>query len=114
VLVSAQPPDCRPAGRLDLARSANTDFERIVVTIRLAIAAAAGRPMPAFDIALRRYWDHQHPGEPLEEYLRRDGLVARFGRALPDQMQAALGELAQGLALPGMLGSAVGQLTGRW
>ncbi|KPI02939.1 hypothetical protein OK074_5089 [Actinobacteria bacterium OK074] len=98
--------------RLDLARSANTDFERIVLTIRLAIADAVGRPMPAFDIALRRYWDHQHPGEPLEEYLRRDGLVTRFGRALPAQMQAALGEVAQGLALPGMLGSTVGQLTG--
>jgi hypothetical protein len=98
--------------RLDLARSANTDFERVVVTIRLAIAAAVGRPMPAFDIALRRYWDHRHPGEPLEEYLRRDGLVARFGRGLPEQVQAALGEVAQGLALPGMLGSAVGQLTG--
>ncbi|WP_328688030.1 ATP/GTP-binding protein [Streptomyces phaeochromogenes] len=98
--------------RLDLARSANTDFERVVVTIRLAVAAAVGRPMPAFDIALRRYWDHQHPGEPLEEYLRGDGLAARFGTALPEQMKAALGEVAQGLALPGMLGSAVGQLTG--
>ncbi|MFD8913900.1 hypothetical protein [Streptomyces sp. NPDC059575] len=98
--------------RLDLARSANTDFERIVLTIRLAVAAAVGRPMPAFDIALRRYWDHQHPGEPLEEYLRRDGLVTRFGRALPEQMKAALGEIAQTLALPGMLDSAVGQLTG--
>ncbi|MEV6500799.1 ATP/GTP-binding protein [Streptomyces prunicolor] len=98
--------------RLDLARSANTDFERVIVTIRLAVAAAVGRPMPAFDIALRRYWDHQHPGEPLEEYLRRDGLLTRFGQALPQQMQAALGEVAQSLALPGMLGSAVGQLTG--
>ncbi|MDV9169016.1 ATP/GTP-binding protein [Streptomyces sp. W16] len=98
--------------RLDLARSANTDFERVVVTIRLAVAAAVGRPMPAFDIALRRYWDHRHPGEPLEEHLRRDGLLTRFGQALPQQMQAALGEVAQGLALPGMLGSAVGQLTG--
>ncbi|MEV0479697.1 ATP/GTP-binding protein [Streptomyces sp. NPDC050508] len=98
--------------RLDLARSANTDFERVVVMIRLSIAAAVGRPMPAFDIALRRYWDHRHPGEPLEEYLRRDGLLTRFGQALPQQMQAALGEVAQGLALPGMLGSAVGQLTG--
>lgn len=98
--------------RLDLARSANTDFERVIVTIRLAVAAAVGRPMPAFDIALRRYWDHRHPGEPLEEYLRRDGLVTRFGQALPQQMQAALGEVAQSLTLPGMLGSAVGQLTG--
>ncbi|MEW2134834.1 ATP/GTP-binding protein [Streptomyces sp. NPDC005435] len=98
--------------RLDLARSANTDFERVVLTIRLAVAAAVGRPMPAFDIALRRYWDQRHPGEPLEEYLRRDGLVTRFGRALPEQMQAALGEIAQKLALPGMVGSAVGQLTG--
>ena len=98
--------------RLDLARSANTDFERVIVTIRLAVAAAVGRPMPAFDIALRRYWDHRHPGEPLEEYLRRDGLLTRFGQVLPQQIQAALGEVAQSLALPGMLGSALGQLTG--
>ncbi|MEU8709678.1 ATP/GTP-binding protein [Streptomyces sp. NPDC048565] len=98
--------------RVDLAHSANIDFERVVLTIRLAVAAAVGRPMPAFDIALRRYWDRTYPNQSLDEYLRRDGLMARFGQALPSQMQAALGEVAQGLALPGMLGSAVGQLTG--
>ncbi|WP_324290407.1 hypothetical protein [Streptomyces sp. H27-H1] len=70
------------------------------------------RPLPAFDIALRRYWEHQHPGEPLEEYLHRGGLASEFGKALPQQMQSALGDVAQALLLPGTVGSAVGQLTG--
>ena len=98
--------------RIDLARSAGTDFERVVLTIRLAVAARLGRPLPAFDIALRRYWEHQHPGEPLEEYLSRGGLSARFGKALPQQIQSALGDVAQTLLLPGTVGTAIGQLTG--
>lgn len=60
--------------RIDLARAAGNDFERVLLTLRLALAAHLGRPLPAFDIALRRYWEHQHPGEPLEEYLARGGL----------------------------------------
>ncbi|MFF7986961.1 ATP/GTP-binding protein [Streptomyces sp. NPDC007901] len=97
--------------RIDLARSAGTDFEQIVLTIRAALTRI-GRPLPAFDLALRRYWEANHPGEPLEEYLRRGGLGARFGQALPQQMQSALADVAQTLMLPGTIGSAVGQLTG--
>ncbi|MEV7684051.1 ATP/GTP-binding protein [Streptomyces sp. NPDC088341] len=97
--------------RIDLARSAGTDFERVVLTIRLALTGL-GRPLPAFDIALRRYWEHQHPGEPLEEYLRRGGLASRFGQALPQQMQSVLGDLAQALLLPGTVGSVLGEVTG--
>jgi hypothetical protein len=97
--------------RVDLARSAGTDFERLVLTIRLALTAV-GRPLPAFDLALRRYWDANHPGEPLEDYLRRGGLASRFGRALPEQLQSALADVAQALLLPGTVGSAVGQVTG--
>lgn len=96
--------------RIDLARSANTDFERIVLTIRLALAGL-GRPLPAFDLALRRYWEANHPGEPLEEYLRRGGLAAKFGQALPQQMQSALADVAQALLLPGTIGSALGQVS---
>ncbi|WP_330481476.1 ATP/GTP-binding protein [Streptomyces sp. NBC_00724] len=97
--------------RIDLARSAGTDFEHVILTIRLALAEL-GRPLPAFDLALRRYWEHQHPGEPLEEYLRRGGLASRFGKALPQQMQSALGDIAQALLLPGTVGSVVGEVTG--
>ncbi|GAA3372616.1 ATP/GTP-binding protein [Streptomyces antimycoticus] len=96
--------------RIDLARSASTDFKRIVLTIRAALAELG--PLPAFDVALRRYWEHQHPGEPLEEYLHRGGLTSRFSRALPQQMQSALSDVAQALLLPGTVGSAVGQVTG--
>ncbi|MFF5491543.1 ATP/GTP-binding protein [Streptomyces virginiae] len=98
--------------RIDLARSAGTDFERVLLTIRLALAAHLGRPLPAFDIALRRYWEHQHPGESLEEYLARGGLAGKFGKALPQQMQSALSDVAQALLLPGTVGGAIGQLTG--
>ncbi|MEU9072378.1 ATP/GTP-binding protein [Streptomyces sp. NPDC048306] len=98
--------------RIDLARSTGIDFERVVLSIRLAIASL-GRPMPAFDLALRRHWERNHPGEPLEEYLRRGGLFSRFTNAvnLPQQMQSALADVAQALALPGTVGGALGQLT---
>ncbi|MFE7529113.1 ATP/GTP-binding protein [Kitasatospora sp. NPDC057542] len=95
--------------RIDLARSAGTDFERLVLTLRLALAGL-DRALPAFDIALGRYWEHNHPGESLEEYLRRAGLVSRFAKALPGQVQAALSKAAEELALPGAVGSAVGQV----
>ncbi|MGW1598783.1 ATP/GTP-binding protein [Streptomyces sp. NPDC002343] len=97
--------------RIDLARSASTSFEDLVLTVRAALSTL-GRPLPAFDLALRRYWDHRHPGEPLEEYLHRGGLAARFGKALPQQMQSAMADVAQALLLPGTVGAAVGQLTG--
>ncbi|MFE7935493.1 ATP/GTP-binding protein, partial [Streptomyces sp. NPDC057456] len=97
--------------RIDLARSAGTDFEQVVLTIRAALTRI-GRPLPAFDLALRRYWEANHPGEPLEEYLRRGGLGSRFGQALPQQMQSALADVAQALMLPGTIGSVVGQVAG--
>lgn len=97
--------------RIDLARAAGTDFERIVLTIRLALAEL-GRPLPAFDLALKRYWEAQHPTESLEDYLRRGGLAGKFGKNLPQQMQSALADVAQMLLLPGTVGSAVGQVTG--
>lgn len=99
--------------RIDLARAAGMDFERVVLTIRLAVAAL-GRPMPAFDPALRRYWEHNHPGEPIEDYLRRGGLMSRFSAAatLPQQMQSALSDVAQALFLPGTVGSALGHGAG--
>ncbi|MEW2622857.1 ATP/GTP-binding protein [Streptomyces sp. NPDC048106] len=95
--------------RIDLAQAAGMDFERVILTIRLAVATL-GRPMPAFDLALRRYWEHNHPGEPIEDYLRRGGLLSRFSAAaaLPQQMQSALGDVAQALLLPGTVGSALG------
>ncbi|MGA5508992.1 ATP/GTP-binding protein [Streptomyces umbrinus] len=97
--------------RIDLARTAGTDFEQVVLTIRLALARL-GRPLPAFDLALRRYWEHAHPREPLEEYLRRGGLASKFGQALPQQMQSAMSDVAQALLLPGTVGAVVGQVTG--
>ncbi|WP_030889963.1 hypothetical protein [Streptomyces sp. NRRL S-1868] len=97
--------------RIDLSRSAGTTFEDVVLTIRAALATAVARPLPAFDIALRRYWEAQHPGDPLDAYLERGGL-SRFGKALPQQTQSALSDVAQALLLPGTVGSAVGQVTG--
>ncbi|MEU7160365.1 ATP/GTP-binding protein [Streptomyces chrestomyceticus] len=99
--------------RIDLARSraaTGSVFENVVLTVRLALAAAVGRPLPSFDLALRRYWDAQHPGEPLEEYVRRTGLAGRFGQMLPQQMQAAVSEAIGALQLPGLVGSAAGQV----
>lgn len=59
--------------RIDLSRSASTgsDFERVLLTIRLALARELGRTLPSFDVALRAYWEHTHPSEPLDEYVPR-------------------------------------------
>ncbi|WP_328380614.1 ATP/GTP-binding protein (plasmid) [Streptomyces sp. NBC_00440] len=99
--------------RIDLARSASTgaDFERVILTIRLALAGALGRPLPSFDVALRQYWEVTHPGEPLDEYIRRTGLTGKFSAMLPQQMQSAVSEIAGALELPGLVGSAAGQVT---
>ncbi|MFD3679639.1 hypothetical protein [Streptomyces sp. NPDC058613] len=99
--------------RIDLSRAASTgsDFERVILTIRLALAGALGRTLPSFDVALRHYWEHVHPGEPLDEYVRRAGLAGRFAEMLPQQLQAGVGEVAAALALPGLVGSAAQQLT---
>ncbi|MFF2812542.1 hypothetical protein ACFVT2_36310 [Streptomyces sp. NPDC058000] len=98
--------------RIDLSRAAGTDFEGVLLTVRLALAGAVGRPLPAFDLALRRYWDHNHPGEPLEEYLRRTGLTGRFAQALPEHLQATISDVVSALELPGMVGATVSQITG--
>ncbi|MGP3691077.1 ATP/GTP-binding protein [Streptomyces sp. IBSNAI002] len=99
--------------RIDLSRSASTgaDFERAILTIRLALAGALGRGLPSFDVALRHYWEVTHPGELLDEYVRRTGIAGRFTNLLPGQLQAGVGEVAAALALPGLIGSAAGQLT---
>ncbi|WP_158718021.1 hypothetical protein [Streptomyces sp. NRRL F-2664] len=76
---------------IDLSRAASTgsDFERVILTIRLALAGALGRPMPSFDVALRHYWEHVHPGEPLDEYIRRSGLAGKFAEMLPSSCRPA-------------------------
>ncbi|WP_369142393.1 ATP/GTP-binding protein [Streptomyces sp. R44] len=108
----AGPPGVRVVPvRIDLARSAGMDFEQIVLTLRLALTRI-GRPLPAFDVALRRYWETVHPGEPLEEYLKRGGLARTFGQALPQQMKSALADVAQALLLPGTIGTVVGEVVG--
>ncbi|MFI0941269.1 ATP/GTP-binding protein [Streptomyces sp. NPDC021020] len=96
--------------RIDLSRQSGLGFEDILLALRLA-AGRLGSPMPAFDLALRRYWDVNHPGEPLEAYLRRHGFLRRFATAmsLPEQVQSVLGDVAQAVALPGTLGALVGQ-----
>lgn len=99
--------------RFDLSRDAGGDFETLVLTLRLA-AAELGVPMPAFDLAFQRYWSHNHPGEPVDEYLRRRTWLSRLPgtRSLPGQMQSALSDIAQAVALPGTTGALVGQSVG--
>ncbi|MEU6493441.1 ATP/GTP-binding protein [Streptomyces sp. NPDC046984] len=96
--------------RIDLARDSGADFESMVLAIRLA-AAEIGGPMPTFDLALQRYWEHNHPGETLDDYvLRRTRLSGLPGaRNLSGQMQSALTDVAQAVALPGTVGNVVGQ-----
>lgn len=96
--------------RVDLSRDAGTDFESLMLALRLA-AAEAGQAMPTFDIAFQRYWERNHPGEPLDEYLRRRTWFSRFpgAQSLPGQMQSVLADVAQAVAFPGTAGALVGQ-----
>ncbi|GGP66459.1 ATP/GTP-binding protein [Saccharothrix coeruleofusca] len=94
--------------RIDLARQAGVDFESVVLAVRLALTAL-GRPMPAFDLALRRYWEHNHPGEPVEEHLRGYATSNRAARSLSSQMQSVLADVAQALGFPATIGALMGK-----
>ncbi|MEW2264290.1 ATP/GTP-binding protein [Streptomyces sp. NPDC047853] len=95
--------------RVDLSRDSGVDLESLILAVRLA-AAEIGQPMPTFDLALQRYWEHNHPGEPLDEYVRRRTRLSSLpgARNLSAQMQSALADVAQAVALPGTVGQVVG------
>ena len=93
--------------RIDLSRQHGMDFESLILTVRLAVAPLG--PMPAFDLAFRRYWDQCHPNESLNDYLSARGLHGRFGGATQQQIEDALNDVAQVLGMPGMLGKLAGQ-----
>jgi hypothetical protein len=92
--------------RIDFARQSGTDFEGVILAIRLALGRL-DRPLPVFDLALRRYWDVNHPGDPLEGYLRRNGTLRRLLEAasVPDQIQSVVDDVVAKLELPGVVGS---------
>lgn len=96
--------------RIDLSRQSGANFETVMLAVRLAVADL-GQPMPAFDLAFHRYWALNHPGEPIEEYLRRHTLVARLSSAgvLREQMDSVLADLSQVVTGVGTLGTLVGQ-----
>ena len=92
--------------RIDFARQSGIDFESMMLAIRLAVGRL-GRPMPAFDLALRHYWDINHPGDPLDGYLRRNGFLRRLlaSTSVPDQIQSVVDNIVQHLELPSVAGS---------
>lgn len=96
--------------RVDLSRQAGAGFETVVLALRLA-AAELRRPMPAFDLALSRYWEKNYPGLELRDFLQQQSLLRRNvdPGVLSEQMRSVLADVAQALALPGIVGSLVGQ-----
>ncbi|MFC1436061.1 ATP/GTP-binding protein [Streptacidiphilus sp. N1-3] len=98
--------------RIDLARAAGADLERVVLSLRLAVTVLQ-RPMPAFDLAFARYWEQAHPGEDLQDYLHRtSSAFARFADAtsLPEQLKDTLADVAQAVAVPGAVVGAAARL----
>ncbi|MFC1428598.1 ATP/GTP-binding protein [Streptacidiphilus sp. N1-12] len=98
--------------RIDLARAAGADLERVVLSLRLAVTVLQ-RPMPAFDLAFARYWEQAHPGEDLQDYLHRtSSAFARFADAasLPEQLKDTLSDVAQAVAVPGAVVGAAARL----
>ncbi|MFC3965742.1 hypothetical protein [Nocardia jiangsuensis] len=94
--------------RVDLARSRAVDIESIVLTVRAELSVL-GRPMPAFDLALQRYWEHNRPGESLQAHLASHSGLRRFADSLPAQIDSAIGDAAQLLGLPGTVGLLAGR-----
>ncbi|WP_305783963.1 hypothetical protein [Symbioplanes lichenis] len=84
--------------RIDLASEIGVDLERVLLSIRLAVAGL-GRPMQAFDIAFSRYWEQVHPNESIAEFLRRDSQLSRAADAvrLSDQITEGMKDVVQAL-----------------
>jgi hypothetical protein len=97
--------------RVDLASENGLDLERVLLSIRVGVAAL-GRPMHAFDIALGRYWEQVHPNESIADYLRSDSRMARVAEALklPDQITEGLKDVAQALGGSSAMVSVASQL----
>ncbi|MCX4094696.1 aminoglycoside phosphotransferase family protein [Nocardia sp. alder85J] len=92
--------------RIDLARQGGVDFEDAVLAVRLVLGRL-GRPMRAFDLAMRHYWEVNHPGEPLEGYLQRNGFLRRLSDSvsLPEDMRAVMEDVAQAVEMPSAIGA---------
>lgn len=97
--------------RIDLASEIGFDLERVLLSIRLAVAGL-GRPMHAFDIAFSRYWEHAHPNESIAEFLRRDTRLSRAARSLRlnEQMTEGLKDVVQALGGISSMVSVGGQI----
>ncbi|MFE3321993.1 phosphotransferase family protein [Nocardia sp. NPDC059195] len=94
--------------RIDLARQGEVSFEDALLAVRLAMGRL-GQPLRAFDVALRCYWEVNHPGEPLEGYLRRHGFLRRMSDSmgLPQDMRTAVEDLSQAIELPSAAGATI-------
>jgi hypothetical protein len=99
------------AVRLDMAGEAGLDLERALLLIRAGVAGL-GAPMPAFDLALSRYWEHAHPDGSIEDFLRNDGVLGRLGESLhlSEQIQEGLSEIAQAVGGSSTVVSVASQL----
>ncbi|WP_207400756.1 hypothetical protein [Actinomadura roseirufa] len=96
--------------RIDLSKQNAVGIETVLLAVRLAVAEL-GVPMAAFDLAFLRYWEQCHPGDPLEDHLRRHTVLNRYGGAgrLRAQLESTLGDVAAAVALPGTVGLLAGQ-----
>jgi tetratricopeptide (TPR) repeat protein len=77
--------------RIDLAEPGAEDFEDVLIRIRASLGQI-GSHWPAFDLAFNIYWERAHPGEPLQEYLRKSSSLRRVaGRIqVAEQMAGAV------------------------
>jgi len=92
----------RAAVRVDFAEPASFDIEAFMLRLRAGLGHLTGT-WHAFDVAFSVYWERAHPGEPLDEFIRKDSALRRAARGigLSEQIAATLTD-AFGSALPGV------------
>src|SRR5262249_23533006 len=81
----------RAAVRVDFAESTSFDIEAFMPRRRAGLGPRAG-PWHAFDVAFSVYWERAPPGEPLDEFIRKDSALRRTARGigLSEQIAATL------------------------
>lgn len=84
----------RATVRIDFSEPSARDAELYLLALRAGVADLASS-FPAFDTALALYWEREHPGTSMADFVRNQSVLG--GLADREALAAHLSEVAQGL-----------------